>query len=282
MEGREHPAVLDRLDRVGDAMKTFLGTVALSASLSLALAPAVAHPQEDPEGWAAAPADQAAEQDDDDQVAYPAEPVASPQEASAQGQWVQTEQYGRIWMPYADGYVRVPDDGEPPRMYVYGPSIGWSWVIAPWIWGWGPSPFFGRLGCDHFGWWGHGYGRWDGFRGDRLGFGGRGVWRGSGWVGVRSLAPQRSWAGAPQRGWAGAPQRGWSGAPQRAHGWSGGGWSGGSPQRSWDRGAPQRGWTGGGRSGAGWSGGTRGASRAVSHGSSHRSSGGGQHRSRPR
>jgi hypothetical protein len=76
------------------------------------------------------------------------------------GQWVQTEQYGWVWMPYSDAYTRVPSDGYgEPYMYVYGPDLGWSWLVAPWVWGLGPWPVFGFYGSAHFGWYAHGWWR---------------------------------------------------------------------------------------------------------------------------
>jgi hypothetical protein len=76
------------------------------------------------------------------------------------GQWVYTDQYGWVWMPYSDAYTYAPADGYgEPYMYVYYPAYGWSWVVAPWVWGWGPWPFFGVGGPWHFGWYGHGWWR---------------------------------------------------------------------------------------------------------------------------
>src|SRR5689334_7360187 len=60
-------------------------------------------------------------------------------------------------------------------MYVYYPAYGWRWVVAPWVWGIGPRPYFGFYGWARYGWYGHGFGRWYGFRGAP-------VWAGRGWV----------------------------------------------------------------------------------------------------
>jgi hypothetical protein len=85
----------------------------------------------------------------------PATPsVAAPTPA---GQWVYTEQYGWLWMPYDSTYTRAPADAE-PYMFVYGPTLGWAWVAAPWVWGWGPIPYFGVYDGVRFSWWGHGWG----------------------------------------------------------------------------------------------------------------------------
>jgi hypothetical protein len=104
---------------------------------------------------------------------------------SPDGQWVWTTQYGWVWMPYGDDYTHVPPDGSTPNMYVYYPDAGWCWVVAPWLWGWGPMPYFGVLGPVHFGWWGYGLGHWYGFRGHYYGRGWHGgsYWHGGRWVG---------------------------------------------------------------------------------------------------
>ena len=90
---------------------------------------------------------------------------SQPAAPAAGGQWVYTQQYGWVWMPYADQYTYAPQDGYgEPYEYVYYPAYGWTWVVAPWIWGWGPWPTFGFFGPRHFGWYGHGWwrtpGRW--------------------------------------------------------------------------------------------------------------------------
>ena len=146
---------------------------------------------------------------------YDVEPVeAPPPEALVQprapaatpaGEWVDTQQYGRIWMPYSDAYTSMPPDGwGEPYQYIYGPAYGWTWVAAPWIWGWGPWPTFGFYGPRHFGWYGHGWwrtpSRWHYAPAARPGGFDRGGWQGphrGGWV-----APQRGPAGG--RPW-GAP-----------------------------------------------------------------------------
>ncbi len=38
-------------------------------------------------------------------------------------------------MPYRHSYVYLPPDGSTPNMYVYYPTVGWCWMVAPWIWG---------------------------------------------------------------------------------------------------------------------------------------------------
>lgn len=108
-------------------------------------------------------------------VAPPA-PVAAP---SAPGQWVYTTQYGWVWMPYGAAYTYLPAGDAYPDMYVYWPSVGWRWVVAPWVWGVGPRPYFGLYGWARYGWYGHGYGRWYGFHGAAPVWAGRGY---GGWA----------------------------------------------------------------------------------------------------
>jgi len=124
--------------------------------------------------------------------APPAQPRASDAESATTGQWVFTQQYGWIWMPYGDFYASVPSNGEgDPYEYVYCPSYGWTWVVAPWVWGWGPWPFFGAIGPRHFGWYSHGWWRspwrWhlrsEPFRGGIASHGVRPAPRGIGFVG---------------------------------------------------------------------------------------------------
>jgi hypothetical protein len=99
--------------------------------------------------------------------APPAKPPAPPAKARAadaqpaqSGHWVYTQQYGWVWMPYGDAYSYVPPDGVgEPYEYVYYPTYGWTWVVAPWIWGFGPWPYFGVFGPAHFGWYAHGWWR---------------------------------------------------------------------------------------------------------------------------
>ena len=109
-------------------------------------------------------------QEPTDQYVSPPTAVAP---APASGQWVYTSQYGWVWMPYGAGYTYLPA-GAYPDMYVYFPVYGWRWVVAPWVWGIGPRPYFGVYGWARFGWYGHGFGRWYGYRGGP-------VWAGRGW-----------------------------------------------------------------------------------------------------
>jgi hypothetical protein len=118
----------------------------------------------------------------------PATPPQPPprQKAADTGQWVHTTQYGWVWMPYGDTFAHVPPDGSTPSMYVYYPEAGWCWVVAPWLWGWGPMPYFGYLGPRYYGWFGIGFGHWYGFSRpyEHWGWHGRAYWGGGRWNGV--------------------------------------------------------------------------------------------------
>jgi hypothetical protein len=121
----------------------------------------------------------------DIQPPEPSEPPPAQAPAST-GQWVYTSEYGWVWMPYSSVYTYAPPDGSTPSMFVYYPDFGWCWLVAPWLWGLGPAPFFGVLGPGWYGWYGHGLGRWYGYQGRYRywGSGGRAYWNGGRWVGV--------------------------------------------------------------------------------------------------
>ncbi|HQR29455.1 MAG TPA: hypothetical protein PLL32_03530, partial [Anaeromyxobacteraceae bacterium] len=111
------------------------------------------------------------------------------QQGTPAGQWVFTSQYGWVWMPYGTSFTYLPASGATPNMFVYYPAVGWSWVIAPWVWGWGPRPWFGWAGWAGYPWWGTGFGTWYGFARSYgwAGWGGwhrGGYWRGGRWTGV--------------------------------------------------------------------------------------------------
>lgn len=97
------------------------------------------------------------------QVTPPSPPPAGPPPGPSgipDGQWVYTQQYGWIWMTYADAYAYVPPEGYgEPLEYVYYPSYGWTWIAAPWVWGVGPWPHFGPRGPKRFAWYSHEYWR---------------------------------------------------------------------------------------------------------------------------
>ena len=72
--------------------------------------------------------------------------VAPTYEASGQGQWVQTSEYGWVWVPAEAMPLEV--QGE-PYVYLYRPTLGWTWSVSPWGWdgpvgGWGwARPWYG-------------------------------------------------------------------------------------------------------------------------------------------
>lgn len=99
------------------------------------------------------------------------------------GQWVYTDQYGWLWMPYDNVFTYAPSGGATPNMYVYYPSVGWTWVVAPWLFGYGPMPYFGVYGTAGYGWWGVGLGAWYGYAWPYGGWYGWGYASGGHWVG---------------------------------------------------------------------------------------------------
>jgi len=113
------------------------------------------------------------------QMAPPEPTPQVAQQAPATGQWVYTQQYGWVWAPYGDEYTYAPtQEGAYPQEYLYSPSYGWTWFAAPWVFGWGVSPYFGVYGPAHFGW----YGRLtaSGWRGYNGGYGYRPGYNGYG------------------------------------------------------------------------------------------------------
>lgn len=140
---------------------------AVSALLaSLAVAPAFVRAEED--GYTAAEAEVTPDVPAPSWTPPPPAGTPAPPQAQAQqaapvppGQWVYTAQYGWIWMPHAEGYTSVPATGSgQPYAYVYYPAYStWTWVAAPWIWGFGPWPVFGVWGPARFAWYGHGWWR---------------------------------------------------------------------------------------------------------------------------
>jgi hypothetical protein len=94
--------------------------------------------------------------------ATPSEPqTTAPTAPAPAGQWVYTQQYGWIWMPYGPAYTYVPPGGyDYPYTYAFAVGIGWSWFAAPWVFGWGPWPWFGGAGPFAYPWYGWGYWRY--------------------------------------------------------------------------------------------------------------------------
>jgi len=89
-------------------------------------------------------------------TAQPMEPPAAganaaPAPSNAAGEWVYTTQYGWVFMPYEQQYTHVVEDGGVAHEFVFYPSFGWRWVVAPWVLGVGPHPYFAH-GPVHFAW----------------------------------------------------------------------------------------------------------------------------------
>lgn len=108
------------------------------------------------------------------------------------GQWVSTQQYGWIWIPYAQADTYISPAGSPYE-YAYYPSIGWRWLYAPWVYGWGPLPHWGIYGPNHFAWYAHSWFTRPGYLGSyRGGYRGGGYARGGGLRGGTSEGAMRS------------------------------------------------------------------------------------------
>ena len=67
--------------------------------------------------------------------APPYSPDTEATDGATDGQWVYTDAEGWIWVPA--GAVASDVDSE-PYVFLYTPSIGWSWFLSPW----GEGPFF--------------------------------------------------------------------------------------------------------------------------------------------
>lgn len=65
--------------------------------------------------------------------AVPAPEVPPPPPVPPQGQWVNTPEYGLVWIPAGAQSYAI---GGMPHAYLYTQSYGWSWYASPW--GWGP------------------------------------------------------------------------------------------------------------------------------------------------
>jgi hypothetical protein len=85
---------------------------------------------------------------------YPAPAAVTVAAPAPSGQWVYTNQYGWVWMPYGANYTYVTAH-DVAFTYAYYPHFGWRWIAAPWVMGMGPSPRWGHHGPVHFAWYGH-------------------------------------------------------------------------------------------------------------------------------
>jgi hypothetical protein len=117
--------------------------------------PPAAQPPEPPSDIPSAPQVRSQQEEQD---AAPEQATAGEDSDPAHGQWVYTQQYGWVWMPYGSQYTYTPTEtGASPYEYVYYPSYGWTWLAAPWVFGFGASPFFGALGPRNFVWYNHAF-----------------------------------------------------------------------------------------------------------------------------
>jgi hypothetical protein len=115
-------------------------------------------------------------------AAPPPPPAATPapQPPPAQGQWIDTPDYGWIWIPAGATAYAV---GGVPSVYLYTPAYGWTWYASPW--GWGPyvrGPWIGHPGPFGFRVWMPGAHAWYSRGGPRVdvnvwGHAGRGYYR---------------------------------------------------------------------------------------------------------
>ena len=122
------------------------------------VAPSGPPPPPNPAGQLATPAQPAAPPPNVAPSPAPAPPTPVTQAAPVEppppssGQWIYTSQYGWIWTPYGREYTSVSADGGVAYEYAYYPGGGWRWIYSPWVLGWGPSPYWGRLGPRHYVW----------------------------------------------------------------------------------------------------------------------------------
>ena len=182
-------------------MKTFHAAVALSAALLLSpgipaadTTPQAVEPTGPAPTWVPPPPTEVNVQTGEEVVVQATAPA---------GQWVFTSQYGWIWMPHGNAFTFLPSNGGTPNMFVYYPAVGWSWVIAPWVWGWGAMPWVGFAGWGGYPWFGHGWGTWYGFARPfaYAGWYGGGYYHGGRWNGVGPgyRPPPGGGRGAPPR-----------------------------------------------------------------------------------
>ena len=94
-----------------------LGLLLLLVVLSVAAPSALA---QSPQGYDSPPPAPAA--------SAPAPTPIVPAQPAPQGQWVNTAQYGLVWVPAG---ASVLDVGGVPSVYLYTPSYGWSWYASP-------------------------------------------------------------------------------------------------------------------------------------------------------
>jgi len=100
--------------------------------------------------------------------AVPPAPPAPPQ-LPPQGQWVNTAEYGMVWIPAGASAYAI---GGNPYAYLYTPTYGWTWYASPW--GWGPcvvgGPWVHRPFPFGFRAWVHGSRGWAWHHRERRGY----------------------------------------------------------------------------------------------------------------
>jgi hypothetical protein len=69
-------------------------------------------------------------------------PPPAPAPSNVNGEWVYTAQYGWIWIPYDQQYTYVNVNSGVAFEFAFYPRFGWRWVLAPWVLGLGPGPYF--------------------------------------------------------------------------------------------------------------------------------------------
>jgi hypothetical protein len=126
-------------------------TTAGSTAMAQEAPPPPPDPQYQPPAMPEPPAPPQAAAVDYAAAEYAPTPAAPP---APGGQWVYTNQYGWVWMPYGANYTYVAGSSI-AYSYAYYPRFGWRWISSPWVVGVGPSPFWGRLGPVHYAWYGH-------------------------------------------------------------------------------------------------------------------------------
>jgi len=81
--------------------------------------------------------------------APPPEAPPPPPAPPPAGEWVNTPEYGMVWIPA--GATAYPVNGA-PYAYLYSPRAGWSWHVSPWGWGGYTRHVFVRRPRVHYHW----------------------------------------------------------------------------------------------------------------------------------
>jgi hypothetical protein len=242
-EAKTHPLLADEkitMSRISSLTVLLIATSCTANDADLAQTTTTLQPAEETQGEAQPTSQPPTEQPElpsnippittNTQPAQAAQGQATTDQTQGNGQWVYTDQYGWIWMPYSDSYIYTPNDttGGYPYQYVYYPTYGWTWLSAPWVWGFGVQPFFAFGGFHHRFFNEHERGFHEGFHGER--FRG-GFHQPSGFPAPVARGFQPGFRGA-QPGFRGAPGHAFGGhpmGPQPGHQAMGGPPMGGHP-----------------------------------------------------